>query len=46
MIADGVRRTHSTTDFGSVIDFKLPSGLGVRFSADTGAFIGFLGRGL
>jgi hypothetical protein len=36
----------STTAYGDVIDVKLPSGLGARFSVETGEFIGFLGRNL
>ncbi|WP_312922873.1 hypothetical protein [Empedobacter brevis] len=32
--------------FGVVIDYKLSSGLGARFNANTNEFIGFLGRNL
>jgi RHS repeat-associated protein len=42
----GTPSIKSTTNFGTVIDYKLPSGLGARFNIDTNTFIGFLGRGL
>ncbi len=46
IIQMGTRTVRTTTAFGRVIEFKLPSGLGARFSKTTGEFIGFLGRGL
>jgi len=33
-----------TKAFGEVIEYRLPSGIGARFSAATNEFIGFLGR--
>lgn len=42
----GSRTEKMTKAFGRVVEFKLPSGLGARFSADTGEFLGFLGRGV
>jgi len=46
IMRNGARTTKPHTDFGRVVDFKLPSGLGARFNAATNEFIGFLGRGL
>ena len=42
----GTRTVKDTKAFGKVVDFKAPSGLGVRFSATSYDFIGFLGRGV
>jgi filamentous hemagglutinin len=46
IMRNGIRTVKDTKAFGKVVDFKLPSGLGARFSAVTNQFIGFLGRGL
>jgi hypothetical protein len=46
IMTNGIRMSKSTTAYGDVIDFKLPSGLGARFSVETGESIGFLGRNL
>jgi hypothetical protein len=46
IMQNGTMGTKMTKAFGQVIEYKLPSGLGARFSAETGEFIGFLGRGL
>ncbi len=46
IMRNGAQTTKHTKAFGNVIDFKLPSGLGARFSAETNQFITFLGRGL
>jgi RHS repeat-associated protein len=46
ILANGQAITKYTTAFGRVIDIKLPNGIGARFSAETGNFIGFLGRGV
>lgn len=43
---NGKATTKMTEAFGMVTDYKLPNGLGARFSAETGQFIGFLGRGI
>lgn len=45
-IANGITTTKIHSVFGKVIDFKLSSGLGVRFNAVTKEFIHFLGRGV
>ncbi len=42
----GTMTRTSTAAYGDIIQFKLESGLGARFSATTGEFIGFIGRGL
>lgn len=46
ILQSGTRVVKTTKAFGRVIDFKLPNGIGARFRAATGEFIGFLGRGL
>jgi uncharacterized protein RhaS with RHS repeats len=46
IMRNGTMTTKVTRAFGAVIEYKLPSGLGARFSATTGEFITFLGRGL
>jgi hypothetical protein len=46
ILQTGDRTVKSTQAFGRVIEFRLPSGLGARFSEKTGEFITFLGRGL
>jgi len=42
----GTMTTKSTAAYGDIIQYTLESGLGARFSATTGEFIGFIGRGL
>ena len=44
IMRNGTRTTKPSKAFGKVVDFKLNSGLGARFSATTNNFIGFLGR--
>jgi len=46
IMRNGTQNVHPTKAFGQVIDYKLPSGLGARFSTTTNEFIGWLGRGL
>lgn len=46
IMQNGAMTTKMTKAFGQVIEYKLPSGLGARFSETTGEFIGLLGRGL
>jgi hypothetical protein len=42
----GTLTTKSTAAYGDIIQYTLDSGLGARFSATNGEFIGFIGRGL
>lgn len=46
IIKNGTKEIRSHNNYGKVVDYKLPSGLGARFNAVTNEFIGFLGRGL
>jgi len=46
ILRNGSMVTKDTKAFGAVIDYTLKNGLGARWSAATGEFIGFLGRGL
>ena len=46
ILATGTRVSKNTKAYGEVIEYRLPSGLGVRFSATDNSLIGFLGRGL
>jgi RHS repeat-associated protein len=46
LMENGTRTTKTTANFGKVVEYKLPSGLGARFSASDSRFIGFLGKGL
>ena len=46
IMENGTMRQRMTKAFGEVIEYKLSNGLGARFNAITGDFIGFLGRGL
>jgi RHS repeat-associated protein len=46
IIRNGTMTTKVTKAFGEVIEYKLPNGIGARFSATTHEFITFLGRGL
>lgn len=46
IIKNGTREIRPHNNYGKVVDYKLPSGLGARFNATTNEFIGFLGRGL
>ena len=46
IMRDGARTEKMTAAFGKVVEYRLPSGLGARFSAATNEFIGFLGRGI
>ncbi|NLF33280.1 MAG: hypothetical protein GX591_20640, partial [Planctomycetes bacterium] len=46
IMRNGAPATKMTKSYGLVVDYRLPNGLGARFSAETNEFIGFLGRGL
>jgi hypothetical protein len=46
IVQTGTMTTKSTKAFGEIIQYTLDSGLGARFSATSGEFIGFIGRGL
>lgn len=46
LMRNGTRTIKPHKAFGTVVDFKLPSGLGARFNGETNEFIGFLGRGV
>ena len=46
IMRNGVQSTKNTKAYGQVTEFKLDNGMGARFSSQTNAFIGFLGRGL
>jgi hypothetical protein len=46
ILSNGAMITKKTKAFGTVIEYAFESGLGARWSAKTGEFIGFQGRGL
>ncbi|MDR6548696.1 hypothetical protein J2810_004786 [Chryseobacterium rhizosphaerae] len=46
IIRNGTKDVKLHNNYGKVVDYKLPDGLGARFNATTNEFIGFLGRGL
>lgn len=46
IMRNGSLSIKNTKNFGIVADYKLSSGIGARFSVETGNFIGYLGRGL
>ena len=45
-VQNGTRNIKPTVAFGRVVDYRMPSGIGVRFSARTGQFITFLSLGV
>jgi hypothetical protein len=45
-VQNGTRNIKLTVAFGRVVDYRMLSGIGVRFSARTGKFITFLSLGV
>jgi RHS repeat-associated protein len=46
IIRNGTKEIKPHASFGTVVEYKLPNGMGARFNGKTNEFIGFLGRGL
>jgi hypothetical protein len=44
IMSNGARVARNHDRFGSIVEYTMSNGIGVRFSASTNELIGFLGR--